>query len=96
MDIFKKIMEIFNSDSFVEEHEGLSRFVHNVTSDNGEERILTMATTEEGIIVLSAFTPSQWEMACHIAEVSNKTIPEIVCELSNDGDIPTLTIDPRE
>jgi hypothetical protein len=96
MDIFKKLMDILGGMSFEDQGtQELATFIRSV-SDNEQDKIVTMATTESGEIVLSVFTPDQWDMANHIAEVSDKTIPEVVYELSVDGDIATFTIDPRE
>lgn len=96
MDIFKKLMDILNNMSFEsDESKDLATFIRSVSNDE-QDKVVTMATTEQGMIVLSVFTPDQWDMANHIAEVTDKTIPEIVYELSVDGDIATFTLDPGE
>jgi len=95
MDFIKKLLQ-FIEDSELEEIDGhFSKFKHNMEEENAE-RIVTMSVTEDGLMVMSIFTPDQWDMAIHIAEIAEKEIQEIVAELSNDGDIATIVINPTE
>lgn len=95
MDFIKKLLQ-FIEDSELEEIDGqFSKFKHSMEEEN-TERIVTMSTTKDGLMVMSIFTPDQWDMAIHIAEIAEKEIQEVVAELSNDGDIATIVIDPTE
>ena len=95
MDFIKKLLKMIEESNLEEIDGQFSKFTHTMDEEQ-EERILTMSTTEEGFVVMSVFTPDQWDMALHIAEIAEKDIQTVVAELSNDGDIATITIDPTE
>lgn len=95
MDFIKKLLQLIEECELEEINEKFSKFKY-VMDDELEEKILTMSTNEEGYIIMGIFTPQQWDMAVCLAEVSGKDIQDVVSELSNDGDIATLTIDPKE
>lgn len=95
MDFIKKLLQLIEECELEEINNQFSKFRH-IMDDELEEKILTMSTTEEGYMIMSIFTPEQWEMALYISEVSGKDIQTVVTELSSDGDIATITIDPTE
>lgn len=90
-------MEYFEN-STSGEYEGLPFFSNENFDPEAEieEQIVTVQTDSDGYMVFSVFTPEQWEMAVHIAEVAEKDIQTVVTELSQDGDITTITIDPKD
>ena len=95
MDFIKKLLK-FIEDSNLEEYDiNFSKFTHIMDQENSE-RIVTMSTSEEGLVLMSVFTPEQWDMAVHISEVTGKNIQEVVSELACDGDIATIVIDPTD
>jgi hypothetical protein len=91
----EKIMEFFSKADPLENPEILD-FIQAVSSDNDTERILTCFPTEEGMIVFCAFGPEQWSMVNDIATISQKEIPDIVVEMAENNEIPTLCIDPTQ
>lgn len=95
MDFIKKLLKFIEDSNIEEIDETFTKFTHNMDMEN-TERVVTMSTTPDGMMVMSIFTPEQWDMAIHLCEVTEKDIQTIVEELSSDGDIATIVIDPTE
>jgi len=95
MDFIKKLLQFIEDSNIEEIDERFTKFTHNMDLEE-TERVVTMSTNADGMMVLSIFTPDQWEMALHLCEVTEKDVQTIVEELSTDGDIATIVIDPTE
>ena len=96
MDFIKRLLQFYQESDYEDMSEGLSKFIHDGSGELTEDKIVTVQVSQEGFMVLCVFTPEQWDMACHISEVSNKDIQQVVQELAEDGDITTVVIDPTE
>jgi hypothetical protein len=92
--IFKKILSIFNN-HFDTDLDEILQFTHNVSSTN-EEKFVTIHPSKDGDIVLSVLTPEQLDMVLSICEFSNRSIEHVIPELAEEGDIPTISVNPKE
>ena len=93
MDFIKKILELFQKDINLE-HEGLVNFISS--SSESKERIVTCYPTETGMLVFCSFDPEQWSIVNDLAKIRQQEIPDLIEELAEQQEIPTLLIDPTE
>lgn len=92
-EVVRKILSIFNNyfDADVDE---ILEFTHSL-STSGEEKFVTIHPTKDGDIAFCVLTPEQLDMVQQICEFSHRSIEEVIPELAEDGDIPTMIINPR-
>ena len=93
-EIVRKILAIFNQ-NFDESIEELLQFSHSLTS-TGEEKFITVHPNKNGDIVFCVLTPEQIDLIGNICEFSKKSFEEIIPELAEASDIPSITLNPKE
>lgn len=93
-DIVRKILSIFNK-HFDSDMDELLKFSHSLSSTS-EEKFVTIHPTKDGNVVFSVLTPEQLDMVNNICQFSGKSIEQVIPELAEVGDIPTIYINPRE
>jgi len=91
VDFIKRILESFLN----KKDEEIFSFIHDMDEDSSE-RIITVHATQDGYVVFSIFTIEQWSMVTDICELTDRDIEEVVCEISEDENIPTISIDPKD
>jgi hypothetical protein len=93
-DVVRKILSIFNN-HFDAEMDEILQFTHNLSTTD-EEKFVTIHPSPEGNIVFCVLTPEQLDLVNNICEFSGKSIDQVVPELAKDGDIESLSIDPKD
>lgn len=83
------------SDSSREEEDGLIKFVYQMEEDFSE-RIITVHFDEDGMIIFSIFDTDQWSMISDICELSGANVQDVVRDISEDNNIATIIVDPKE
>lgn len=94
MDFIKKILSMI-SDSSCQDKDGMINFVYQMEEDFSE-RIITVHFDEDGMIIFSIFDTDQWSMILDICELSGSDIQDVVRDISEDNNIATITVDPKE
>ena len=92
MDFIKKILSFLQNKK---ERNGLITFEHQVAED-GSPRIITIHTDGEGMVIMTIFTPEEWQMVINVAELTSESIIEIVAEIAEDNNVATITFDPKD
>jgi len=92
MDFAKKILSFLQNKK---EHNGLITFEHQ-TAEDGPPRTITIHTDGKGMIIVTIFTPEEWQMVISVAEITSESIIEIVAEIAEDNNVATITFDPKD
>lgn len=92
MDFIKKILSFLQDKT---DYNGLVTFNHQVAED-GSPRIITIHTDGEGMIIMTIFTPEEWQMVIDVAELTSESIIQIVTQIAEDNNVATITFDPKD
>lgn len=92
MDFVKKILSFLQNRK---EHNGLITFEHQ-TAEDGSPRIVTIHTDGEGMIIVTIFTPEEWQMVIDVTEITSESIIEFVAQIAEDNNLATITFDPKD
>ena len=91
MDFIKRILEAFLN----KKDDEIFSFVHDMEQDS-EERIVTVHADTTGYLIFSIFTIEQWLMVTDICELTNVDIEDVIRAISEDENIATITVDPKD
>lgn len=92
MDFIRKILSYFTNKSEVK---GMVVFSHEMI-DDGSERLITIHADPEGFIIMTIFTPEEWQMVLDIVELTGSKLEEVVCSLAEDNNITTISFNPKD
>lgn len=92
MDFVRKILRLLMNR---QERDGIISFEHQMTDDN-TERVITVHTSEDGMIVLTVFTVAEWEMLMNVVELTGDSVEDVVRSVANDEYVATIIFDPKD
>lgn len=92
MDFIRKILEFLSDKSEVR---GMVFFNHEVSED-GSQRVITIHADPEGFVVMTIFTPEEWEMILSVVELTGESLEEVVKTIADDNNVATITLDPKD
>ena len=70
-------------------------FSHQM-ADDGSIKMITVYADEEGFIVMTVFTPEEWEMILGIVELTGESLEGIIREIAQENNVTTITLDPKD
>lgn len=91
MDYIKKILGYLKKR---QEHDGLISFEHE--TDYAEQRVITVHTNDDGMVVMTVFTLEEFEMLKNIVELTGSDPYDIIVDLVKENNITTIVFDPKE
>lgn len=77
------------------ERDGMITFIHEMEDDD-TERVITVHADGEGFIVMTIFTPEEWQMVVDIITVTGGDIESVVKEIAEDNNVATIILDPKD
>lgn len=67
-----------------------------IVSFPNEQKIFTLHTDEDGMIIMTAFTPEQYSMIKDIIELTDSSFYNVIVDITKDENITSIKIDPKE
>lgn len=92
VDFIRKILSFFTNKSEVD---GMVVFSHEML-DDGSERLITVHADREGFVIMTIFTPEEWEMVLNVVELTGSKLEDVICGLVEDNNITTISFDPKD
>lgn len=69
---------------------------HHEMADDGTQRMITIHADPEGFVVMTIFTPEEWEMILGIVELTGESLEEVIKVIAEDNNVTTITLDPKD
>lgn len=77
------------------ERDGMITFDH-VMDDDQSERVITVHADQYGYIVMTIFSPQEWDMVLDVVSLTDTNIEDVVKEIAEDNNVATITLDPKD
>lgn len=87
MDYIRRILQYLQS----RHKKDTVSFAHEI-----QNKIFTLHTDDDGMIVMTAFTQEQFGMITDIIELTDNTLYNVITEIIKENNIATIRIDPKE
>lgn len=94
MDFVRRILEFFQNKPETDSSEFCS-FLHELKED-GKQYVITAHAETNGYLTFCIMDRPQWDMIIDICQLTSKDVEEMVRELSDNNEITSIVVDPRD
>lgn len=71
-------------------------FFNHEMADDGTQRVITIHADPDGFVVMTIFTPEEWEMILGVVELTGESLEEVIRTIAEDNNVATITLDPKD
>lgn len=94
MDFVRRILEFFQNRTEASSEE-FSAFIHELKEDS-QEYAITVHAESDGYLTFCILSKAEWDMIVDICQLTSKNVEEMIRELSNNNEITSIVVDPRD